>query len=266
MNRLTTVSLLTCLITGASAWGQDPNHTIYFGQSVSSSSLVEVRTLLDNSNGVGIGAWSYGVCHVVSSLNILDATAGSGTATVSSGGLADFHAIQVHPDGVTQGVVTDLGHCGCSGHVDPTPAFEMMLITYELAGDTNFDIAYCDTIGTPPAALTLQQHGSGTVIFPTVLSHTVDFSNSFQRGLCNGDATLDVADPIALASSLFGGGGDIACLDSCDANDDGQVDVADIVTLLTWLFADGLDLPAPHLECGWDPTPDSLTCDTPPCM
>ncbi len=82
----------------------------------------------------------------------------------------------------------------------------------------------------------------------------------FFRGDLNGDASIDISDPINLLSALFSGGDYPTCEDGADANDDGGLDIADAIFLLSHLFVAG---PAPSVvgECGYDTTPDALTCE-----
>lgn len=52
------------------------------------------------------------------------------------------------------------------------------------------------------------------------------------------------------------------CMDAADANDDGAVNIADVVLILCQMFspACNMGLPPPFLDCGPDPTPDTLDC------
>jgi len=87
-----------------------------------------------------------------------------------------------------------------------------------------------------------------------------------RRGDCNADSGIDIADAVTALDILFMGGDSPACADSCDTNDDGQLNIADPIALLTWLFGSGTPLPPPHPGCGQDPTVDSLDClDGTPC-
>ena len=86
----------------------------------------------------------------------------------------------------------------------------------------------------------------------------------FRRGDANGDGTVNIADAIHVLSALFGGGALPACSDAADGNDDGVVDIADAVAVLGFLFGGREPLPPPFPQCGPDPTPDSLACDTYP--
>lgn len=86
----------------------------------------------------------------------------------------------------------------------------------------------------------------------------------FQRGDCNQDGALDVADPVTVLGVLFPPGVSVmpTCLEACDANDDGQLNLADAIALMTLLFVGGpgAGLPLPYPDCGLDPTPAGLTC------
>lgn len=89
----------------------------------------------------------------------------------------------------------------------------------------------------------------------------------FRRGDWDGDGAVLLGDPINVLSFIFDASFDTppACADSADANDDGALTIADAITLLGYIF-NGDTQPAPPppgaLNCGDDPTPDSLPeCD-----
>ena len=81
----------------------------------------------------------------------------------------------------------------------------------------------------------------------------------FSRGDCNGDASTNIADAIALLEILFSGRPEPICLEACNANDDDKINIADVVATLMYLFAGAGDLPPPFPDCGSDPTP-STSC------
>jgi hypothetical protein len=78
---------------------------------------------------------------------------------------------------------------------------------------------------------------------------------------------MNLADGVYILQNLFANGPAILCLDAADSNDDETVNLADAVYILQHLFADGPAVPAPHHECGVDPTghphggPDLAACD-----
>ncbi|MEC9476745.1 MAG: DUF1800 family protein [Planctomycetota bacterium] len=83
----------------------------------------------------------------------------------------------------------------------------------------------------------------------------------FRRGDVNDDASIDISDPIVVLGYLFLGAHNIDCLDSADTNDDGSIDVGDPVYLLDYIFSGGPMPPDPGpMECGLDPTLDSIGC------
>ena len=85
---------------------------------------------------------------------------------------------------------------------------------------------------------------------------------SFRRGDCNDDRTVDLSDAIFNLSSLFLGQGDPRCADSCDTNDDGSLDISDAIMTLGVLFLGNGDIPAPGVAgCGSDLTEDELGCE-----
>jgi hypothetical protein len=84
----------------------------------------------------------------------------------------------------------------------------------------------------------------------------------FQRGDASPNGMIDISDPIRILAFLFDGRGPgVSCLDAADANDSGKVDLSDAVFVFNFLFIDGPDIPAPHGECGVDPTSDGLDCE-----
>lgn len=95
-----------------------------------------------------------------------------------------------------------------------------------------------------------------------------EYTVSFNRGDANGDISVNIADSVAVLDYLFGPvapGVAQNCLDAYDANDDGSVNIADSVTILDFLFGMTTALPDPFdpgfVECGRDPTVDSVLCD-----
>ena len=82
----------------------------------------------------------------------------------------------------------------------------------------------------------------------------------FQRGDCNSDDKVDLADSATMLANQFSGLA-ILCPDACDTNDDGILNMADSVFLLNWLFKFGEIPPAPG---PYDDGPDATDDDTLP--
>jgi endonuclease/exonuclease/phosphatase family metal-dependent hydrolase len=94
---------------------------------------------------------------------------------------------------------------------------------------------------------------------------TAGAQQEFIRGDINGDARIDISDPVAVLLHLFSSR-KLECLDAADANDDGDVDISDCITLLGYLFLDSGPPPHPFPECGPDESDDELPCSSfPPC-
>ena len=82
----------------------------------------------------------------------------------------------------------------------------------------------------------------------------------FQRGDCNSDDKVDLADSATMLANQFNGL-PILCPDACDSNDDGSLNMADSVYLLNWLFKFG---PIPTAPGPYEDGPDPTTDDTLP--
>jgi hypothetical protein len=88
----------------------------------------------------------------------------------------------------------------------------------------------------------------------------------FIRGNANSDDGYDLSDAINTLGYLFlGSPRTVPCQDALDANDDGLLDLADPIWTLNALFQGSAMPPAPHAECGVDPTEDELGCETSTC-
>ncbi len=98
---------------------------------------------------------------------------------------------------------------------------------------------------------------------PILQSGTITLKEGFRRGRINPDEVADIADAVYLLAYLFMDGPVPPCFDAADVNDDGNVDIGDAVRLLGYLFADQVPPPEPFENCGSDPTPDNLDCQTP---
>ena len=128
--------------------------------------------------------------------------------------------------------------------------------------DTDLPIMFCDGA-----------NGSGSVAIDNIA--VIDFESiqsfektgcfvhvtpeeAFQRGDCNSDDKVNLADAATILGQQFLGT-EVLCPDACDSNDDGKINLADSVHILNYLFRFGeppLD-PGPNND-GPDPTDDFL--------
>jgi hypothetical protein len=81
------------------------------------------------------------------------------------------------------------------------------------------------------------------------------------RGRINDDAVVDISDPVAGLNFLFLGGPRPDCMKALDVDDDGITNITDPIYLLNFLFLGGAEPAVPFVECGPDPTEDSLDCE-----
>ncbi|MBN1443546.1 MAG: hypothetical protein JXA90_12620 [Planctomycetes bacterium] len=94
---------------------------------------------------------------------------------------------------------------------------------------------------------------------PLVVSFVPVQVGSFKTSDANGDAKIDIADPIYVINHLFREGPDFPCPASADANDDDMVDISDAAHVIQYLFMAG-DAPIGDIECHIDETLSPEDC------
>ena len=102
------------------------------------------------------------------------------------------------------------------------------------------------------------------LVFP-VAGHAQDADTPpeqwFTRGDVNLDDSIGLGDAIDFLEWVFAAAEPgVDCVDAYDFDDSGTIGLADPIYLLTFLFAAGEAIPAPGVECGPDPTDDTLGC------
>ncbi len=113
--------------------------------------------------------------------------------------------------------------------------------------------------GFPPVANVFTTNG--LEIRPTLGDGSITIlPPPFARGDINADGNRNLSDVVVMLSHLFAGAEAPPCVDAADSDDDGGVSITDAVRLLTFLFSGGPPPAAPFPDCGFDPTPDELTC------
>ena len=244
--------------------GQHPGFVLYFDAEgiVSVEAPLSVRALLDNTGGP-VGGWAIVVCHDPH-LQISSVEPGDSTTMVNGGGPVDFMNIYFTPhEGVRQGVVVNF-----MGMVVLLPAQEqeLLVIEYEVleVPATTTEISYCDIMfaGDTQSSETIAADPQGNAIHPLRDSALIEVPQPFLRGDTNQDALFNLADGITLLQIIFLGG-QSSCADANDCNDDGRIDVADAISALQGVFGNGPLPPAPgHIDCGGDPTDDTLDCES----
>lgn len=84
----------------------------------------------------------------------------------------------------------------------------------------------------------------------------------FVRGDFGGDHIVDLTDVLASLDYLFQNGPFPDCEKALDSNDDAVVNIADPLFTLLYLFVGGAPPELPFPDCGLDPTPDGLSCNS----
>ena len=195
-----------------------------------------------------------------------------------------FHAVHygntdAEPgDGTNEGVIKAAGLWSFTEYVAlptgrPNEIFSFNFRVNDDAEEGTTEIRFEDYLvlpGTSSNARNVVTISNIDVLFPTLdtyplvingfLSIVGDVS-MFRRGDANGDAELDISDPVATLGYLFAGDSSLPCLDAADSNDDGALDISDAAATLNFLFQGSAALPAPSGDPGVDPTPDALGCE-----
>ncbi|MCA8960918.1 MAG: hypothetical protein KDC38_10420, partial [Planctomycetes bacterium] len=199
--------------------------------------------------------WSYGLCHPMGAYELVSAQPGATDLVIQGGSPPDFEELEVHPGGMTHGVVIDLlGHFSLA----PGSDYELSIAHYDAVDPQPGQVCFCEILGTPPYSVVVVVSDASVV--PTQICGDFQLSPDFIRGDCDRNAVVDISDPIHLLQYLFAGGHIGGCEDSCDVNDDGTLNIGDGVQLLNALFAGGTLPAAPYPGCGSDPTGDVLGC------
>lgn len=244
--------------------GQHPGFVFYFDAEgiVSVDVPVSVRAMMDNSGGP-VAGWSVVICHDPQ-LQVVSAEHGESVLTMNEDGPADFMDIYFTLDeGVRQGVVISWTTLFV---LLPAQAHELLLIEYELleVPTTSIAISFCDQTfaGDSAPSETFAVDPQGSIIEPLRAQALLEVPQPFLRGDANQDALFNLADGITLLQIIFLGG-QSSCADANDYNDDGLIDIADAISALNGVFGNGPLPPVPgHIDCGGDPTDDSLGCES----
>lgn len=105
------------------------------------------------------------------------------------------------------------------------------------------------------------------VLFLGAIPAAAQDLNGFVRGDINSDLTIDLSDPVLLLEHLFGGSPALDCQEAADINDDGALLLDDVIWSLGYIFlANPVTLPGPFPDCGTDPLPPGLPCNSSPCL
>jgi hypothetical protein len=100
-----------------------------------------------------------------------------------------------------------------------------------------------------------------------VFSFTVSSPTLFVRGDANGDMGMTMGDAMRILEYMYvPGSPPVLCLDAADTDDNGSIEMGDALYVLQYLYIpDSPSPPLPFPDCGYDSSPDVLSCDEHPC-
>ena len=122
-------------------------------------------------------------------------------------------------------------------------------------------VASCDGRNVVVDGLEVRPVWTGTEF--TVLDTS---ENEFRRGDADSNGSFfSIIDALFILEWGFGDGAAPLCLDAADVDDDGVLfPILDAIHALGFGFTSGPAPPAPGtIDCGADPTPDSIPCEVP---
>jgi hypothetical protein len=223
---------------------------------------LEVLHTADNSTSLALTGYTLSVCFDPA-VHTAAAVIEGDDLLAATGGSVFFFSPEITLDAIGVGVVLS----GVGGDTIPVGVgLELTRLQFTAVAGTvgaPASVDYCDfTSPVPPAVAYSNQFLSGGVSFAPelLIGDPPDPNPAMIRGDGNGDAVVNIADPVHTLDYLFSSGSPGPCHDSMDANDDGAVDVADAVHEIQFLFGGGPAPASPFPDCGFDLTVDSLPC------
>ena len=248
-----------------------PAQTASFSPTSGTGSFDVAFELLEDPSNSGFPSdtqgFSIGLGHPSSQLSV---TGGGATGVVlglNGGTGPDFFDVNTFAEGITFGCVYSFTNPGTNTLVFDT-AQPVVSASYEtipgaFIGQQNpvvISLTGNSGLGSPAVEQVVVVNSQSQSLF--VAGCTVELApgGGIDRGDCNDDGNFDIADAVQLLTFLFLSGS-VNCQNACDNNDDEQVNIADAVTALSALFTGGPPPPG-NGQCGPDPTPGSLSCDT----
>ena len=109
--------------------------------------------------------------------------------------------------------------------------------------------------------------GDAMIDFAVTLPGGPPQDDEFIRGDADGNGVVNgLADGLFILTFFFSGGTPPPFTDAADVDDSGDINgLVDALEILNFFFNGGPPPAPPYSDCGVDPGPVSLGCETPPC-
>lgn len=242
--------------------------TLRGGETTASGLQALLPILLTLEGSDGVKGLSFGLALDPTKLMAQSLEVGAALQAISGGTGPQFFLPNLEPiggGGVTLAVIMG---------TNPTPALLFPGVDLEIAQlavnialaavGESVPVSFSSLLGDPPVATEIEVSGpqGDLLLEPQVAPGLIHVPPPrFRRGDANGDGLFNLMDAIDLLESIFLSPTPPSCGDRLDVNDDGALGILDAVALLTWLYLNGPPPGSPHLDCGEDPTPDTLGCN-----
>ncbi len=224
-----------------------------------------VLTSANNPASSGINAWSIGVVHDPSVVDLLNVTT-SGTVLDGFEGSSIFRLTEIIDNESGNGFISIvILNLGSPISLPPNGQAVIARARYRVKPgielDRLTDILFRDGLRGSGVPVENQVNYAGGADRPKATGLFLRVgSPAFQRGDSNGDRRINLSDVIFVINFLFRSGDPVRCGDAGDVNDDGTINVTDPIFFLDYLFRGGPKPPPPLTGLGEDPTDDSLDC------
>ncbi len=168
----------------------------------------------------------------------------------------EFFSFEIAPDGWWVGVLFGgFNPIYFDATLEPVVRLKYRVKPDLLTGQTEFTtLAFSEDQGSPPVPIVAVVGGTsipGNVIDGTVTLLPFE-GDLYNRGDCNVDGMINVADGMTILSELFSDGATPTCRAACDANGDGVYDIADPISLFNYVLFGAAPPPSPFGTCGAD--------------
>ena len=248
-----------------------PDQTASFSPTSGAGSFDVTFELLEDPSNSGFPnatqGFSIGLGHPSSLLSVTGGGAAGVTLGLNGGNGPDFFDVNTYTAGITFGCVYSFTNPGTSTLLfdvaQPLVSASYETIPGAFTGQQNpvvVSLTSNSGLGSPPVEQVVVVNSQSQGLFVAGCDIELAPGGGIDRGDCNDDGNFDIADAVVLLSFLFLSGS-VNCQNACDNNDDEQVNIADAVTALSALFTGGPPPPG-NGQCGPDPTPGTLSCDT----